>query len=159
MSFRMPFSGQAVHFSPFIPNRLAVASSQNFGIVGNGRLYILDTPPNLAPDAPPGPLAEVAYYDTLDSVCDCCWSEMSEGVVAAACGDGTVRLYDVAQPPMANPIRAYRGHTHEVASLSWNQVRRDSFLSASWDDTVKLWDPGRGAAPLAEFRGHRYCVY
>lgn len=37
-------------------------------------------------------------------------------------------------------------------------MRHDSFLSASWDDTVKLWVLDRPDA-LAEFRGHRYCVY
>ena len=88
----MPFSGQAVQFSPFMPQRLAIGSAQNFGIVGNGRLYVVDMPPQ----SPGGPLAEVVHFDTLDGVYDCCWSEMSQHVLAAACGDGFVRVYDVA---------------------------------------------------------------
>lgn len=158
-AFGLAFSGQAVQWSPFIPNRLAVATAQNFGIVGNGRLYVLEQPTGVA-GAPhvAGPLAEVVHYDTLDGVYDCCWAESAEHVLAAACGDGYVRVYDVARPAGANPVRAYRGHAHEVASLSWNQVRHDSFLSASWDDTVKLWTLDR-PAPLAEYRGHTYCVY
>ena len=37
-------------------------------------------------------------------------------------------------------------------------MRRNVFLSGSWDDSIKLWDlqhPGS----LATFRGHTYCVY
>lgn len=36
------FNGTAVKYSPFFDNRLAVASAANFGLVGNGRLYVLD---------------------------------------------------------------------------------------------------------------------
>ena len=35
------FNGYAVRYSPFLDSRLAVASAANFGLVGNGRLYIL----------------------------------------------------------------------------------------------------------------------
>jgi hypothetical protein len=28
--------------SPFVDNRLAVATAQNFGIIGNGRLHVLE---------------------------------------------------------------------------------------------------------------------
>lgn len=39
--FRTAFNGYAVKFSPFEEGRLAVATSQNFGIIGNGRQYVL----------------------------------------------------------------------------------------------------------------------
>ena len=35
------FNGYAVKYSPFFDSRIAVAASANFGLVGNGRLYIL----------------------------------------------------------------------------------------------------------------------
>jgi peroxin-7 len=35
------FNGYAVKYSPFFDSRLAVAASANFGLVGNGRLYVL----------------------------------------------------------------------------------------------------------------------
>jgi peroxin-7 len=35
------YNGYAVKYSPFVNDRLAVATSANFGLVGNGRLYIL----------------------------------------------------------------------------------------------------------------------
>jgi peroxin-7 len=35
------FNGYAVKYSPFFDSRIAVGASSNFGLVGNGRLYIL----------------------------------------------------------------------------------------------------------------------
>ena len=40
------FQGYAVKYSPFFDNRLAVAASANYGLVGNGRLYILELTPS-----------------------------------------------------------------------------------------------------------------
>ena len=40
------YNGSAVKYSPFFDNRLAVSTSANFGLVGNGRLYILELTPN-----------------------------------------------------------------------------------------------------------------
>lgn len=36
------FNGYAVKYSPFFDSRVAVASAANFGLVGNGRLYVLN---------------------------------------------------------------------------------------------------------------------
>jgi peroxin-7 len=40
--FKTTFNGYAAKFSPFVEGRLAVATAQNFGIIGNGRLHILE---------------------------------------------------------------------------------------------------------------------
>lgn len=40
------FQGYAVKYSPFIDNRIAVAGAANYGLVGNGRLYVLELTPN-----------------------------------------------------------------------------------------------------------------
>ncbi len=36
------FSGYSVEWSPFDPRRLACAAAQHFGVIGNGRLMIMD---------------------------------------------------------------------------------------------------------------------
>lgn len=42
LSFRTTgYNGYAVKYSPFFDSRIACAASANFGLVGNGRLYIL----------------------------------------------------------------------------------------------------------------------
>lgn len=50
-------------------------------------------------------------------------------------------------PPVPSPYRICTATRYcpvprvpQVYSLHWNQVRRDCFLSGSWDDTVKLWN-------------------
>lgn len=40
------FNGYAVKYSSFFDSKIAVASAANFGLVGNGRLYILSLTPN-----------------------------------------------------------------------------------------------------------------
>lgn len=37
--------GMQVEFSPFFENRLACAAGTNYGIVGNGRLWLLSMDP------------------------------------------------------------------------------------------------------------------
>lgn len=57
--------------------------------------------------ATPNGLVEVAAFDTLDGVYDCAWSEANENVLLAAIGDGSIKMYDLAAPPAANPLRRY----------------------------------------------------
>lgn len=61
------YNGYAVKYSPFFDNRLAVASSANFGLVGNGRLFILElTPQGIVPAkwyfVAPAVRIESSYY-------------------------------------------------------------------------------------------------
>ena len=53
MFYRCPFNGYAIKFSPFEEGRIAVATAQNFGIIGNGRQYVLQVsaPTSLPPSA------------------------------------------------------------------------------------------------------------
>jgi hypothetical protein len=58
MMFKSDQSACAVQFSPFVPGKLAVATSQNFGVVGNGRLVVLQPSQQ--------GLQQVASFDTVD---------------------------------------------------------------------------------------------
>jgi peroxin-7 len=42
MHYRTAYNGYACAFSPFHENRIAVATAQNFGIIGNGRQHVLE---------------------------------------------------------------------------------------------------------------------
>lgn len=144
------FQGYAIKFSPFEENKVAVAGSQNFGIIGNGKQFVLQFGPE--------GIREVAAFDTQDGLYDCCWSEENENILVSACGDGKIKVWDVHRPPQDNPLRSLEEHTHEVHCVHWNLVRRDCFLSGSWDDTIKLWDL-RSPGSVRTFREHTYCVY
>jgi peroxin-7 len=58
MMYKADQSAFAVQFSPFIPGKLAVATSQNFGVVGNGRLSVIQ--------ATQAGLDHVVSFDTVD---------------------------------------------------------------------------------------------
>ncbi|GKU94395.1 hypothetical protein SLEP1_g7896 [Rubroshorea leprosula] len=150
--FKTPFNGYSVKFSPFYESRLAVGTAQNFGILGNGRLHVLD----LSPTSPA--ITELIAFDTADGVYDVAWSESHDSVLVAAIADGSVKLYDTSLPPQSNPLRSLQEHAREVHGLDYNPTRRDSFLSASWDDSVKLWTLDRPTS-IRTFREHAYCVY
>ncbi|KAI7989692.1 Peroxisome biogenesis protein 7 [Camellia lanceoleosa] len=72
-------------------------------------------------------------------VYDLAWSESHDFLLVAAVADGSVKLYNLSLPPTANPVRSLHEHTCETHSVDYNPVCRDSFITSSWDDTIKLW--------------------
>ncbi|RAH50184.1 putative peroxisome biosynthesis protein (Peroxine-7) [Aspergillus aculeatinus CBS 121060] len=127
------FNGCAVKYSPFFDNRLAVAASANYGLVGNGRLFILElTPHGIVP---------AKHFTTQDSLYDLAWSEIHEHQVLAASGDGSIKLFDTSLNDF--PVQNWKEHNREVFSVHWNLVAKDRFSSSSWDGTVRVWSPHR----------------
>ncbi|MCJ1239346.1 peroxisomal targeting signal 2 receptor [Varicellaria rhodocarpa] len=127
------FNGYAVKYSPFFDSRIAVAASANFGLVGNGRLYILGLTPK-------GIVAE-KWFDTQDSLYDLSWSESHESQVLVAAGDGSVKLFDIGLDEF--PVQSWQEHNREVFAIHWNLVAKDTFCSSSWDGCIKIWSPHR----------------
>lgn len=102
------FAHYSLAWSPFYNTRLALASSANFGLVGNGRLHIVSLVPG------PGGLttlkldklyvhsllettrkAQHSSFESQDGLYDLAWSEVHENHVLTASGDGSIRLWDV----------------------------------------------------------------
>jgi len=144
-----PFAGYSCEFSPYHPNLLAVSTAQYYGIVGNGRLHILDL-------AAPGGPAPVCEWITKDGVYDCSWSEDNEHVIATAQGDGTVKLFDWTKPQ--GPIMSLEEHTAEVYGVDWNMTQKNLVASAAWDHTVKVWDIMSGQC-VRTYRCHQQICY
>ncbi|KAF9454293.1 WD40 repeat-like protein [Macrolepiota fuliginosa MF-IS2] len=147
------FAHYSLAWSPFHNTRLALASSANFGLVGNGRLHLVSVHPG-----PNGSHAITLdkYYETQDGLYDIAWSEIHENQLVTASGDGSIRLWDV----MLNdyPIRAWQEHTREVFSVDWSNIKKDTFASSSWDGLIKLWLPERPHSVLT-MQAHQSCVY
>lgn len=36
------------------------------------------------------------------------------------------------------PLRAWQEHTREVFSVNWSNIKKDTFISSSWDGNVKV---------------------
>ncbi|KPJ11673.1 Peroxisomal targeting signal 2 receptor [Papilio machaon] len=138
--------GYNVRFSRRRPDSIAVATSQYYGLAGGGTLFFLE----LAPDGTT--LLEVQKLEWSDGLFDVAWSGSSDGVAACGAGDGTVVIW---RGGCAAALRVLRGHRSEVCSVEWP---RSHILSASWDTTVKLWDP-ESEACISTFAGHSQLVY
>jgi hypothetical protein len=82
--------------------------------------------------ATPGGLVEAAAFDTADGLYDVAWSEEHEGVLAAACGDGSVKLYDLGAPPAANPLRSLHEHRREVRVAFCVRGRGGGLVDCVW---------------------------
>uniref|UniRef100_A0A3P8SZD8 Peroxin-7 n=1 Tax=Amphiprion percula TaxID=161767 RepID=A0A3P8SZD8_AMPPE len=103
--FRSPARhGYAVEVSPFIPNRVACAASQYYGIAGCGTLLVLD-------ETETG-VALVRSWEWSDGLFDVAWSEANEHVLVAGGGDGSLQLWDTNNH--SAPLRVAKEHTQEV---------------------------------------------
>ncbi|XP_005090618.1 peroxisomal targeting signal 2 receptor [Aplysia californica] len=141
--------GYSVKFSPYLPQRIACATSQYYGIVGSGSIFVLDVDPS--------GVRVVQQFEWSEGVFDLTWAENNENILVAAGGDGSIQVWDVSQPQ--GPLKALREHTKEVNAVDWSQTRNEHFvLSASWDKLIKLWDISQ-AQSIETFQGHDHIVY
>jgi len=141
------YNPYSVKYSPFFDNRLAVVGGANFGLVGNGRLFVLQL-------GAQGISCETSF-ETQDCLFDLAWSEQHEHQILTAGGDGSVKLFDLGVSEF--PVAGWQEHGREAFSVHWNLVDKTSFLSSSWDGTVKIYHPERKAS-VCTLPTHS-CVY
>lgn len=133
------YNGYGVQYSPFFDNKLAVASAANYGLVGNGRLFVLQIEPT-------GQIGEEILWETQDGLFDVAWSEINGNQAAVASGDGSIKLFDTTVGNF--PVMNWKEHHKEVFLVNWNLVDKTNFVTASWDGTIKVWSPTRQASLL-----------
>jgi WD40 repeat protein/serine/threonine protein kinase len=81
--------------------------------------------------------------------------------IAAACGDGTVKVWDLKTSKV---VQTLRGHKSYVFSVAFRPPDGRYLASASADRTVRVWDLTTGAkvfecgGHLGEFNGMAYAV-
>lgn len=115
--------------SPFDGRILAIAASQNFGLKGSGRLYLVQL------SAPHQEARLIRHYDFRDGIFDVAWSEVDRETLVVGGGDGKVYRVGMATGKTETCSIA---HSKEISSLDWCPLRQDKFLSTSWDGTIKL---------------------
>ena len=77
--------------------------------------------------------------------------ELSNGQIASAGLDGTVRVWDPGDPETT--IVTYTGHTNAVLAVVELSDRRIASASSA-DGTVQIWDPGDPETTIATYTGH-----
>ncbi|XP_076873954.1 peroxisomal biogenesis factor 7 isoform X3 [Brachyhypopomus gauderio] len=141
--------GYAVEVSPFIPTRLACASSQHYGIAGCGTLFVLEQRED--------DVLLLNSFDWNDGLFDVTWSESNEHVLVTGGGDGSLQIWDTANH--RGPLQVLKGHTQEVYAVDWSQTRAENLVvSGSWDHTARVWDPER-CQSVATLLGHEGVLY
>lgn len=151
-TFKFPARhGYAVEISPFIPIRLACATSQYYGIAGCGTLLVLEQTET--------GISLVKSFDWNDGLFDVTWSESNEHILLTGGGDGSLQVWDTANP-LPGPLQVLKEHTQEVYSVDWSQTREQNLVvSGSWDRTAKVWDLSRGGQSLCTLQGHEGVIY
>ena len=86
---------------------------------------------------------------------DTAWSELHENQILAACGDGSVKLFDISLDQF--PIQSWQEHSREVFTTQWNLTTKETFLTSSWDGCIKIYDPNRDQS-IATLPTHS-CTY
>eukprot|EP00112_Aurelia_sp_Birch-Aquarium-sp1_P012220 Seg2569.3 transcript_id=Seg2569.3/GoldUCD/mRNA.D3Y31 product="Peroxisomal targeting signal 2 receptor" protein_id=Seg2569.3/GoldUCD/D3Y31 len=143
------FYGYAVEFSPFIPSRFACAAAENYGLNGQGCLYILEKQRDVIV------LVKIFFYST--GLYDFAWSENDENVIITVANNGFIQLWNVALEQ--GLVREFKGHRSEINSAVWS-LTRDAplFVTGSWDKTLKVWD-STNCQPVSIFDSHHGLVY
>ncbi|XP_056674848.1 peroxisomal biogenesis factor 7 isoform X2 [Monodelphis domestica] len=140
--------GYAVEFSPYLPGRLACATSQYYGIAGCGTLIVLEQ--NEAG------VGHFRSFDWNDGLFDVTWSENNEHVLITCSGDGSLQLWDTAEatgplqvfkehtqewdPTVGKSLCTFRGHEGVIYSTIWSPHIPGCFASTSGDQTLRVWD-------------------
>ncbi|CAF4917526.1 unnamed protein product [Pieris macdunnoughi] len=83
---------------------------------------------------------------------DAAWSPLSNSIITAS-ADRHIRLYD---PRSTDSLvkTTFTSHTGWVQSVRWSTTRDTLFLSAGYDNQVKLWDTRSPKTPLYDLTGH-----
>jgi hypothetical protein len=68
----------------------------------------------------------------------------NESILISASGDGSIKVWDLAAPPAANPLRSFEEHTHEVGQGA-GLLRVDG---CGWRGRVCMWEDRAGVALL-----------
>ncbi|KDQ56695.1 hypothetical protein JAAARDRAFT_36189 [Jaapia argillacea MUCL 33604] len=69
------------------------------------------------------------------------WSPTYPTVLLLASEDHNLYTFDIRS--LSSPTQIYKGHVAAVMTCSWCPTGR-SFVSGSWDRTIRLWEEGKG---------------
>ncbi len=148
-SIEKQFHPFAVQYSPFESSKLACVASENYGLKGQGCLYILSIEDNN--------LHSMRRLSYKSGFYDLAWSEENSSIIITASNDGSLLMWNTES--REGLVKVFCGHQKEVNSVAWSlTINTQLFVSGSWDHTIKLWDPCQDNA-IETFSEHQSIVY
>ncbi|GMR54305.1 hypothetical protein PMAYCL1PPCAC_24500, partial [Pristionchus mayeri] len=78
----------------------------------------------------------------------------STGLIIAGLTDACPRLYDPKSSEGSFLKQSYIGHKGWVTGVRWTERDEYSFISSSFDGTVKMWDCRSAKTPVFDISGH-----
>jgi ribosome biogenesis protein YTM1 len=81
------------------------------------------------------------------------YSPFNKQIVSGS-ADRHIRLYDTRSTNGSEVKCSFSSHTGWVSSVDWSPVNEYQFISASYDQLLKLWDTRCPRAPLYDMSGH-----
>ncbi|CAM9571135.1 unnamed protein product [Sphacelaria rigidula] len=140
---RLPLHSQAsyrVQWDPFHPTRLAS--------VGADR--------NLVIFADSGVVERTLVHPA--ALFGCHWCPSCTDVIATACQDGNVRVFDVSYHARMEPQYILSGHSKRVFTVCWSPLLHATLASGSDDTTIMVWRIGPGSLPRSSPPGRTQVV-
>lgn len=154
--------GYSIRYSPFDSNLLACVACDKFGLSGSSSLIMLKYTENAFMSSQ---FEIVESFKNNSTMFDVDWAPIDPSLLVTGNGDGSVSVWKY---PMENknmerkPVFNQRQHHKEVYSVNWEPsgMRMYHFLSASWDQTIKVWNlSNSGLTFLSCLSGHDSIVY
>eukprot|EP00913_Durusdinium_trenchii_P033992 g31819.t1 len=160
--FGIPFCGYSCEFSPFRGNLLAVGTGQYFGIVGNGKLHVLDI-------SAPGervdktirtfdlrnfgqPLQILHGHQLAVKRVKC--HPFNETQIVSCSYDTAVNVFDMAVGQMVQHFDQHTEFTLGIDLSLFEEIQtklsnENVIASTSWDCTACVWNLAQGPPPPA----------
>ncbi|MCP4957831.1 MAG: protein kinase [Actinomycetia bacterium] len=133
-------------------SNLAASDASTSSTLGNNTVTSsapeIDAPGTTSePTGPSGPIEAVVYRSHSNPVLDL--AELSDGRIASASEDFTVRIWDVSD---GNTLATYTDHIAVLGAVV--ELSDGRIASGGSDATVQIWDPANPGTTLATYNGH-----
>lgn len=154
--------GYSVRYSPFDNSLLACVCCDKFGLSGSASLCLLKYTENAFMSSK---FEIVESFKTPYSMFDVDWAPIDPSLLLTANGNGSISIWKY---PLENKMFERKclfnkqEHVKEVYSVHWEPsgMRMYHFLSASWDQTIKVWNlSNTGLTFLSCLSDHESMVY
>ena len=80
------------------------------------------------------------------------FSPLQDGLIATACHDGSVRIFNLNGDD--TPIMILQGHSGRSFNIAWHPILKDVLASSSDDSTICVWNYRLSTSPTVVLRGH-----